>query len=209
MKLYLSSFRLGNKTSELSAMFENKKVGLISNALDAYTDLGRRLESTQREFAELRSVGLTPEDINLKNYFGKSDELKQKLAEFGGIWLRGGNAFVLRRAMNYSGLDIIIKNLVSDKSFVYAGYSAGVCVITPTLKGLELVDDASIVPDGYKSEVIWDGLGLVNYSVAPHYHSDHPETELIEKSVNYFIENKMLFKALKDGEVLIDEINSR
>ncbi len=62
-----------------------------------------------------------------------------------------------------------------------------------------------MIPEGYDQAIIWDGLVLVPYSIAPHYRSDHPETELMEKAVDYFIENKMLFKALHDGEVIIEE----
>ena len=33
------------------------------------------------------------------------DELEQKLSEFGAVWVRGGNTFVLRRAFKESGMD--------------------------------------------------------------------------------------------------------
>jgi dipeptidase E len=106
--------------------------------------------------------------------------------------------------MKESGFDEIIKEYKNNDELVYGGYSAGVCVITPTLKGIELVDDTVILPKGYKNQTIWEGIGLINYSFAPHYKSDHPESEAINKTVEYFIENKMLFKALKDGEVIIE-----
>lgn len=205
MKLYLSSFHLGNKSKQLSQLFKNKKVTLISNALDFSSDLERRKKSTEVELQDLRSVGLLPEKIDLRDYFGKKSELKNKLKEFGGIWVRGGNSFVLRRAMSYSGLDEILINMEKNNSFVYSGYSAGACVVTPTLKGIDLADDPQITPDGYQSEIIWKGLGLVDYSITPHYRSNHPESTMIEKSVEYFKKNKMPYKTLKDGEVFIEE----
>jgi dipeptidase E len=43
----------------------------------------------------------------------------------------------------------------------------------------------------------------VPFCLAPHYRSDHFESKLIEKSVEYFIENKIPFIALHDGEALL------
>jgi dipeptidase E len=62
-----------------------------------------------------------------------------------------------------------------------------------------------MVPAGYPEEIIWEGLALINYCLAPHFRSNHPESELIEQTINYFLNNKILFKALRDGEVIIIE----
>lgn len=48
------------------------------------------------------------------------------------------------------------------------GYSAGAVVATPTLCGIELVDPPDDVPRGYDAPIPWDGMGLVDFSVAPH-----------------------------------------
>lgn len=206
MKLYLSSYHLGTRAKEFASMFSsNKKIALISNALDYSTDLVRKAKSAQRELDDLKMLGLEPTEIDLKEFFGKKEEIKEKISGFGGIWMRGGNSFLLRRALAQSGLDEILQEL-KKTDFVCAGYSAGACVLAPTLLGIHLADEPGVVPQGYQKEIIWDGLDLIPYSVAPHYRSDHPEAGLIEKSVQYFIENKMLFIALKDGEDIIEEI---
>lgn len=77
--------------------------------------------------------------------------------------------------------------------------------MAPTLKGIDLIDDSTVKPYGDNESVVWDGLNIINYSVIPHYKSDHPESEKANEVVEYMIENKMLFKALKDGEVIIIE----
>ncbi|MDI1234349.1 MAG: hypothetical protein PSX81_08710 [bacterium] len=41
--------------------------------------------------------------------------------------------------------------------------------------------------------------------ILPYSNSVHPETEDIGKSIEYCIDNKILFKALRDGEVIIIE----
>ena len=126
--------------------------------------------------------------------------------QLDGLWVVGGNTFILRRAMQQSGLDSILLKR-QGAQFVYAGYSAGICVMTPTLKGIHLVDDPTIIPEGYSEEIVWDGLNLVPFCIAPHYRSDHPESKLIEKSVAFFIENKIPFIALRDGEVYIRDLS--
>lgn len=198
---------MGDAAQQLGELFINKKVALISNALDFSTDLERRKKSTQTELKDLKSIGLEPESLDLRDYFGKKAALKEKLNEFGGVWVRGGNTFLLRRAMKYSGFDELILEKRGDPDFVYAGYSAGACVITPTLKGIDFADDAHITPDGYSSEIIWEGLNLVSYSIAPHYKSDHPESELIEKSIEYFKANNMQYRTLRDGETIIETVS--
>ena len=92
---------------------------------------------------------------------------------------------------------------VEADDFVYAGYSAGVCVLTPTLEGIHLADDPDAVPAEYPPEQIRSGLNLVPFCIAPHYRSDHSESALIEKSVEYFIEQKIPFIALRDGEAIV------
>jgi len=119
------------------------------------------------------------------------------------LWVTGGNSFVLRRAFKLSGLDSILKRKLGEDDFVYAGYSAGVCVLTPTLEGIHLADEPEATPEGYSGEVIWSGLNIVPFCIAPHYRSDHFESALIEKSVEYFIAHKIPFVALSDGEALL------
>ena len=207
MKFYLSSYKLGNEIAELKKLIpvENKKTAYISNALDFSDDLERRKKSEQSDLEQLKELNLDIEIIDLRNYFNKQSELEEELARFCVIWVRGGNLFVLRQAMKLSGFDNILKNLIERSNILYGGYSAGVCILAPTLKGMDLVDDPTAKPYGDKSKVIWDGLGVLSYSVIPHYRSDHPESKNAERVVEYMIENKIPFKVLKDGEVIIIE----
>jgi len=207
MKFYLSSYKLGNEVAKLKELIplENKKTAYISNALDFSDDLERRKKSEQSDIEELERLGLDVEIVDLRDYFNKQTELEKKLAGFGVIWVRGGNLFVLRQAMKLSGFDNVLKKLAEKSNILYGGYSAGVCVLAPTLKGMEIIDDLNVKPYGDKSKTIWDGLGILHYSVVPHYKSDHPESEKAERVVEYMIENKILFKVLRDGEVIIIE----
>lgn len=203
--MYLSSYRLGDNPRQLADLFgQNKKVAVIANSIDFGNDQERRKTGVQREIDDLKSIGLSAEEMDLRDYFGKSKELETKLAEYGGLWVRGGNTFILRRAFKESGMDTWLMGQKDNNELVYAGYSAGVCVLSPTLKGLELVDDPDIVSAGYKKETVWEGLGLIDFAFAPHFESPgHPETEAVGKEVEHYKKIGTKFKALHDGEVII------
>ena len=69
MRFYLSSYKLGNEITQLQVLTKdrNKKVAYISNALD---------------FANiLTAIGFSVEILNLRKYFGKQDELTNKIKE--------------------------------------------------------------------------------------------------------------------------------
>ena len=85
---------------------------------------------------------------------------------------------------------------------VYGGYSAGVCVLSPSLWGIHLADEPEVRPAGYPAEAIWEGLNLIPFYVAPHDRSDHVESAAIKRTVAYYIEHKLPFVALRDGEAL-------
>jgi dipeptidase E len=82
----------------------------------------------------------------------------------------------------------------------------GACLLAPTLKGIHLVDAPDVVPHGYASEIVWDGLSLLDYSIAPHFRSGHPESALVDAIVDYFIQHGMPYRALSDGQVIVTEI---
>lgn len=205
MHLYLSSFQFGDNPERLVELYgANKKVALISNALDSFSDITRRKLSEEEQLSSLTDLGLIPESIDLRNYFGKQNELDKKMQEFGGVWVRGGNVFVLRLAYKMSGFDVILQSINKERSdFVYGGFSAGVCVLAPSLQGLELVDDTQATQLAYQQPALTDGLGIIDFAFAPHFRSDHPESEAIEKVVEYYETNKITYRALRDGEVII------
>ncbi len=203
MRLYLSSFRNGNQPAELLRMLAGKKrTALIANSLDN-DELEERSRKVADEIERLESIGLEVEEVDLRGYFDRAGDLQQKLVQYDLIWARGGNVFTLRRAFKQSGADEIIRQMLIEDQIVYGGYSAGIDMLVPSLRGAELVDDAYAVPEGYEEEVVWDSLGLLPYAVAPHYKSDHPESADIDTSIEYMIDNHIPFIALRDGEAIV------
>jgi dipeptidase E len=90
-----------------------------------------------------------------------------------------------------------------NKEFVYSGYSAGICVLAPTLRGIDLADDLVAAKELFNKGVLWDGLGLISYMPVPHYKSDHPESYLMEDVVSFMEREGLPYKTLRDGEVII------
>jgi dipeptidase E len=209
MKLYLSSYRIGNHGAVLASLVGGRKrVAVIRNALDFSDDQERLRLGREREFQALRELGLSPSELDLRPYFGVPERLAEVMPRFDGVWVVGGNVFLLRRAMRLSGLDGILRERIHDSRFVYAGYSAGACVLAPTLEGIHLADEPSRVPQGYPPEILWDGLGFLPFCIAPHYRSDHPESEMIERVVEYFLQNQIPFIALRDGAAYVAELRA-
>lgn len=207
MKFYLSSYKLGNETDKLKELIpkENKKTAYIPNALDFSDDEERRRSDNQADIEQLKKMNLDVEIVDLRDYFNNQDKLEKKLNEFGVIWVRGGNVFVLRQAIRLSGFDAYFYKSVKKADLLYGGYSAGICILAPTLKGLDIMDDSSIKPYPNCQEVIWSGLEFLNYTIIPHYKSHHPDSKNAQKAAKFMMENKIPFKTLKDGEVIIIE----
>lgn len=202
MKLYLSSFKIGNHPEKLVELVGGgKNAALILNALDYKPESRHKFLKSETEMLE--GLGFSAEEIDLRSYFGKEKELKEKLQAKDMVWINGGNTFLLRRAMKQSGFDSVIKKLLAEDRVVYAGFSAACAVLHKDLHGVEFSDDPNIVVDGYNKEIIWDGLGLLAFNIAVHYDSDHPESEAVNEEIEYYKKNNIPYKPLRDGEVIV------
>jgi dipeptidase E len=198
VKLYLSSFRLGDAPERLVALLPPQgRVGVICNAIDG-EDPAVRVDKVEAEVSWLTELGLHPEEIDLRDL--APDTAQARLAAYDGLWVRGGNVFVLRAALARSGADRVLPELIGSEQLVYAGYSAGPCVLAPSLRGLELCDDVSAV-DG---EVLWDGLAVLDHAIVPHLDSPgHPETELLAGVAELYERTGVPHLKMRDGQVLV------
>jgi dipeptidase E len=207
MKFYLSSFRIGDHGEHLRELSKGGPLAYIPNALDHISAEDQRA-SADRNGQRLLDAGIAFELFDLKNFFSSPTELGDELKRFTGVWVTGGNTFVLRQAMRLSGFDEAIKELIPT-SFLYSGYSAGICVLAPDLKALQIVDDPKMFPYPAQTEVIWEGLNILDYMILPHYRSDHPESKDIDREVEYCENNNIPFKTLRDGEAIFGDDISR
>jgi dipeptidase E len=202
MRLYLSSFDVGDRPEELVALTgAAKRAAIILNALDHRAE-GRSVW-LKDQTDKLVGLGLSVFELDLRKYFGAAAALGALLDQVDVVWINGGNTFILRRAMKQSGFDFLIKDALAGDQIVYAGFSAAAVVAATHLKGLEIVDDPNDVPDGYDAEIIWDGLGLVPFSLAVHFKSHHPESKLVDREIDFYRKSGIPYQTLRDGEALI------
>ena len=132
MRLYLASEELGNHADVLQKMAdEGRKVLFIGNAHDYY-DSEKRADYLYRKSRCLVDAGFEVTELDLRDYFGKPDELKEYVESYSPdvVFSVGGNVFLLRTAMELSGMDEIIKDGVAGDKFVYGGYRIYVTTAT-------------------------------------------------------------------------------
>lgn len=204
MRLFLSSQDFGNYPQVARKLAgSNNKALFIKNAQDMYPDEERNL-STPEKKKMFEAAGFEFEEIDLRNYFGKSDELLDLLSKFGSFWSSGGNTFILRRAMKASGLDDILKKLLREDKILYGGWSAGAMIMAPDLNGPDWSEDdrPSVVPEGYDPKVMIEGLNMVPFYIVPHWGSPlHGESP--QELADYYKTEKLRHYILKDGQVVV------
>ncbi|MFI3260630.1 MAG: Type 1 glutamine amidotransferase-like domain-containing protein [bacterium] len=212
MQLYLSSYKLGENLEFLqnwSKGHENKKIAIIPNALDVYPDGERKTNNIIVFQKELSELGFESFVLDLKQFFNKEEELNEILKNIGGVFVLGGNVFVLRQAMKFSGFDTFVHNQVDNTNFIYMGFSAGICVLSQNLDGIHLADEPEQDPYGVNS-IIWEGLGIIDYLPVPHWESpNHAESHLMPNVVKYLDEKKLKYTTLRDGEVIIENLDKK
>jgi dipeptidase E len=207
MRMYLSSFRMGDRPDRLLVLLsgqDSAEVAVIANAMDAQPQ-DERMAGVEREASALTALGLQPTELDLRTFFDQPRQaVAAVLARFPLVWVRGGNAFMLRYALARSGADTALTALIRKDAVVYAGYSAGACVLAPSLRGLEHCDDPHVVPTAYGEPVIWDGLGILNYAVVPHIDSpDHPESQALGVVAANYRAGGIPHRTLRDGQALV------
>ena len=177
------------------------------NACDVFED---RTMVWPREQADLEGLGFEATEVDLRGHFGDPEGLGERLASVDLLWVVGGNTFTLARAMGASGFARVGADLVRSGRLTYAGYSAGVCVVTPDLEGIHLMDDADAVPEGYPADVPAAALAWVPWRVVPHWDSDHHETSAAALAVEILLDAELPFRTLRDGHaIVVDDAGTR
>ena len=85
MRLYLSSFRVGEQPEALVSLAgQGRRTAIILNALD--NRLAARDEFLLGQTAELQAHGFITEELDLRNFFGKPAELEERLRDIDVVW---------------------------------------------------------------------------------------------------------------------------
>ena len=201
MRLYLSSYQLGDHPSALSALVQGRRHGwVIMNALDGVAPERRRRDA-QRQIVDLARLGLVAHELDLRDHDPGS--LAAAFGQPDFLWVRGGNVFALRAALGRSGADTLIADRVRADALVYAGFSAGACVLAPDLSGLEACDSTQDAMTAY-GRIDFTGLGILDRPLVPHLNSpQHPECMALTEVAATYALNDQPYWALRDGQALV------
>lgn len=121
---------LNNNLAELLArpLTELKVMHIITAAKGASTDVEPLMENVRDIF---RKNNIYFEDYDL---VGKREvELRSDISRFNCVFVNGGSVFYLMKAINESGFEKVIKELL-PQGFIYIGASAGAYVVCPTIE---------------------------------------------------------------------------
>lgn len=202
MRLFLASYRFGEHYDVFAELAGGPgPIAVIANACDAWPD--SRAAAVTSELVPLRKLGFTPHEVDLREYAGHPDELRRTLAGFPTVWVRGGNTFVLRAQFARSGADRVVPELLAADTFLYAGYSAGACLLGPHLRGLETSDDPGEVAPACGIEPNWEGLGLIDRPIVPHVDSPTDPEGMSNALAARFRADGTPHWALTDADVVV------
>ena len=158
-RLFLTST---TRTDKLIEMVEKKpseiRVAFVPTAGDPYED--KWFVNNDRD--SIIEAGCELIEVDLKNK--TVEDLDQLLDGCDIVYVCGGNTFYLLEKMRASGFDKIISALV-ERGVIYAGASAGAIVAGPSIEPIKSLDH----PDEASGLISYDGLGLVDFLILPHY----------------------------------------
>ena len=203
MRLYLSSFRMGHCPERLLDLTRGQtSAAVIANATDAYPPENRSA-GVARELDDLTELGFRAEELDLRDYFD-GQPIDAELRRHDLVWVRGGDVFTLRHSLQRSGADLALSDVLANDAIAYGGYSAGVCVLGPTLRGLEDVDDPAWLKTLYNADPVWDGLGVLEYCLVPHVASpEHPESAACDRVARHYRALGTAHRTLRDGQAIV------
>lgn len=123
-----------------------------------------------------------------------------KLNDCNILLVTGGNAYQLLKNLKVSGMYNALKDFFLKDDFVYAGFSAGAMLVTPTMR---LADFDSFEEN---KEVKFNDdscLGMIDFELFPHYDESIYSGTL--KRYQIFSKNKVV--TLTDEEYLILDLS--
>lgn len=194
MRLYLSSHGLGNHVKELLDLCgAGRRTAVLAHAADDRA-AAEREALVRQEVAGLSAAGFDPYELDLRR-----EGALDRLGRADLLWVPGGNVFVLRTVLARTGADEAITRLLREDAVVYGGYSAGACVLAPSLEGLEAIDDLTVV-----DEPLMAGLGILDRPLVPHLMSpDQPDSTACDRLAAAYTRQGRRIWPLRDGDVLV------
>lgn len=203
MRLYLSSYRLGDQPHQLPDMLAAPgPAAVIGNALDAVT-VDARERAVDFEITALAGIGIDAEEFDLRDYFRHPRRCAERLARYRMVWLRGGTCSCC--GMRWRAAAPIRPwrgSLCPTRSSTPvtapdAAYSSRACAgwNSSTLRTRPSRPTAR--------HPRWDGLGLLPYAIVPHHRSVHPESNAAELVAKRYQAEGVPHRTIRDGHAIV------
>ena len=136
---------------------------------------GEEKDWVQRDRRELDHLGCDVTILDLRT--AEMGEVEQAVGRVDGVFLSGGNAFLLLRHVLRSGFAEQVVPLVDAGSLLYVGTSAGAVVAGPGLIPEVSPENRAAVPELESTEA----LGLVDVTILPH--DQEPERSALHDEI--------------------------
>jgi dipeptidase E len=174
------------------------RTAVVLNALDEVVPDPEREARLEHECSALASLGTDAVELDLRHFYDAPAGLSRALGRAGLVWAAGGNAVALYAAMVRSGLDELLADRLATDELVYGGYSAGAVVAGPALRSADLFGggDPGEAP-------MWGGLGLVDFSIVPHYRSGGADDAALEQITAHLQRRGLAHRVLRDGQAIV------
>lgn len=121
----------------------------------------------QGDRSQLEVLGCEVTTLELAN--ATRGEVETALASADGVFVGGGNSYLVLWHARRSGFADVVVPLVESGELIYVGTSAGAILAGPDLDPAASEDNRTVVPELESSR----GLGLVGIAVLPH--DDEPD----------------------------------
>ena len=125
----------------------------------------------------------------------KEEEIRKDLKDVDIIYVSGGNTFYLLEKIKESHFDKIVKDFIA-KGKIYIGTSAGSIVAGPDIFPAYYLDSAKEA----KNLKDYKGMGLVDFTVLPHWGSEHFRERYLEQRLEHVYKEGYKLILLNDNQ---------
>ncbi|HJU36286.1 MAG TPA: Type 1 glutamine amidotransferase-like domain-containing protein [Gaiellaceae bacterium] len=190
-RLLLASYGVGALPELAGGNADGLRLAFVPTAAGPDAETKEWVQSDRRQ---LEVLGCEVSTLDLARV--AVNEVKEALRGVDGVFLAGGNSYLLLWHARRSGFAGVVSPLVESGELLYVGTSAGAMVAGPDLAPAANLDNRREVPE-LESSV---ALGFVPFTVLPH--DNDPEAQALHDDI-VAAHPSIPFVRLKDGAAVL------